>query len=128
MAEWAKRIGALNLMVDDLAAMKRFYRDTFDLAPLDEEADTLIYQLGDLYLALRSDPAHQPSPTDEAALVGIGVGQLALPVENVDEVAAELQQRGVTLLSGPADLPWGIRAATFADPAGYVWEISQDCD
>jgi catechol 2,3-dioxygenase-like lactoylglutathione lyase family enzyme len=128
MAEWAKRIGALNLMVDDLAAMKRFYRDTFDLAPLDDEPDTLIYRLGDLYLALRLDPAHQPSPTDQAALAGIGVGQFALAVENVDEMAAELQKRGVTLLSGPADLAWGIRTATFADPAGYVWEISQDTD
>ncbi|GIL29655.1 VOC family protein [Actinocatenispora comari] len=128
MAEWAKRIGALNLMVDDLAAMKRFYRDTFDLAPLDDEPDTLIYRLGDLYLALRLDRAHQPSPTDQAALAGIGVGQFALAVENVDEMAAELQKRGVTLLSGPADLAWGIRTATFADPAGYVWEISQDTD
>lgn len=128
MANWAKQIGALNLMVDDLGAMKRFYRDVLGLEPLDEEEDTAIYQLGGLYLALRYDRAHQASPTDAAALARLGVGQFALPVENVDEVAADLEKRGVTLRSGPADLAWGIRTATFADPAGYIWEVSQDSD
>jgi len=30
------------------------------------------------------------------------------------------------VISGPADRDWGIRTITFADPAGYIWEIAQD--
>ena len=26
---------------------------------------------------------------------------------------------------GPADRDWGMRTVTFADPAGYIWEIAQ---
>ena len=35
-----------------------------------------------------------------------------------------LAERGVALLNGPVDRPWGIRTAAFADPAGHVWEIA----
>jgi uncharacterized glyoxalase superfamily protein PhnB len=46
-------------------------------------------------------------------------------VENVDELCAELKTRGVALLNGPMDRPWGIRTASFSDPDGYIWEIAQ---
>ena len=36
------------------------------------------------------------------------------------------QSRGVELLNGPMDRPWGIRTAAFADPAGHIWEIAQE--
>jgi uncharacterized glyoxalase superfamily protein PhnB len=44
----------------------------------------------------------------------------------VDAVYAELDERGVTMISGPADRDWGMRTVTFADPDGYIWEIAQD--
>lgn len=50
--------------------------------------------------------------------------QLTIPVDDVDEVAAGLVARGVELLRGPEDRPWGIRSASFRDPAGHVWEIA----
>jgi uncharacterized glyoxalase superfamily protein PhnB len=40
-------------------------------------------------------------------------------------VCADLTSRGVKLLNGPMDRPWGIRTAAFADPAGHVWEIAR---
>jgi uncharacterized glyoxalase superfamily protein PhnB len=43
----------------------------------------------------------------------------------VDAVAAELEEHGVTLISGPADRDWGMRTITFADPGGYTWGIAQ---
>lgn len=39
--------------------------------------------------------------------------------------AAWLSERGIVLLSEPAERPWGSRTATFADPAGHLWEIAQ---
>jgi len=46
-------------------------------------------------------------------------------VEDVDALCAELVSRGVQLLNGPMDRPWGIRTASFMDPAGHIWEIAK---
>jgi uncharacterized glyoxalase superfamily protein PhnB len=51
--------------------------------------------------------------------------QLTLTVEDVDATCAELASRGVELLNGPIDRPWGIRTASFADPSGHIWEIAR---
>ena len=49
-------------------------------------------------------------------------------MDDVDAACTELAQSGVTLLNEPADRPWGMRTASFSDPAGHVWEIAQDLD
>ena len=51
--------------------------------------------------------------------------QLTLTVDDVDARCAELESRGVQLLNGPMDRPWGVRTAALADPAGHVWELAQ---
>ncbi|WP_373988406.1 VOC family protein [Duganella sp. BuS-21] len=43
----------------------------------------------------------------------------------MDAVCAQRIQRGVTLLQGPLDRPWGMRSANFVDPAGHSWEVAQ---
>jgi len=48
-----------------------------------------------------------------------------ISVDDVDEMCAELVSRGVKLLNGPMDRPWGIRTASFMDPAGHIWEIAK---
>ncbi len=50
--------------------------------------------------------------------------QFTIEVDDVDAMCAELSRRGVELLNGPMDRPWGIRTACFRDPAGYIWEIA----
>ena len=45
---------------------------------------------------------------------------------DVDTAAAELAQRGVALLSGPADRAWGKRTVMFKDPANCIWELVQN--
>ena len=51
--------------------------------------------------------------------------QLTLGVDDVDATCDELRRRGVELLNGPLDRPWGIRTASFRDPGGHVWEIAR---
>ena len=46
-------------------------------------------------------------------------------VDDVDAMCAELTGRGVKLLNGPMDRPWGVRTASFADPGGHIWEIAK---
>lgn len=43
---------------------------------------------------------------------------------DVDVAYERLRQSDVALLNGPMDRPWGLRTASFADPDGYIWELS----
>jgi catechol 2,3-dioxygenase-like lactoylglutathione lyase family enzyme len=126
MAEWEKQIFAINLIAGDLERSKTFYREVFGLSPLDEEEGFALFRFKDTFIALRHDPAHQAPPGGFAGLARKGVGQFAIVVEDVDAVGAELEEHGVTLISGPEDRDWGMRTITFADPAGYTWSIAQD--
>ncbi len=126
MAEWEKQINAMTLVVGDLERSKTFYREVFGLLPLDEEEDLAVLGFTNMYVALRRDPAHQPPGREVLGLAEKGVGQFAIWVEDVDAVRAELDEHGVTLISGPADRGWGMRTITFADPDGYIWQIAQD--
>ena len=48
-----------------------------------------------------------------------------ISVGDVDAMCTELLSRGVKLLNGPMDRPWGIRTASLMDPAGHIWEIAK---
>lgn len=48
-----------------------------------------------------------------------------IDVDDVDAMCAELTARGVKLLNGPMDRPWGVRTASFRDPGGHIWEIAK---
>jgi len=95
MAEWDKRIFAVNLIVGDLERSKTFYRAVFGLSPLDEWEDGAIFRFGDTFIALRHDASNG------VALAKTGVGQFAIEVDDVDAVGADLEARGVTLISAP---------------------------
>ena len=51
--------------------------------------------------------------------------QFTIGVQDVDAMCDELRRRGVELLNGPQDRPWGIRTASFRDPGGHIWEIAR---
>jgi len=85
-----------------------------------------VFHFKNMYLMLQHDPAHQAPSGEVLSLAQKGVGQFAIIVEDVDAVRAELDEHGVTLISGPADRDWGMRTITFADPGGSIWEIAQD--
>jgi len=44
--------------------------------------------------------------------------------QNVDEMAQRIKQRGGTLESEPADMPWGARIFRLRDPDGFKLTIS----
>ena len=45
--------------------------------------------------------------------------------QDVDAVAAHIKAHGGTLLSEPADMPWGMRVFRVADPDGWVFAVSK---
>lgn len=121
-------LGALTLFVEDLPAVTAFYRDVLELDVLFEDDVSKVFELGGTALNVLQVSA-APDLVAPAPAVAIGRAAqmlLTLWVQDVDATGAQLTERGVTLLNGPVDRPWGKRTAAFADPAGTVWEIAAD--
>ncbi|HEY6470474.1 MAG TPA: VOC family protein [Candidatus Dormibacteraeota bacterium] len=125
-SEQPKRIGAVTLFVEDLAEAKRFYQEVFELPVHFEDENSAVFQFGDTLINLldASQAATLISPGRVASRTEGSRAQFTLGVDDVDAVCAALTQRGVTLLNGPQDRPWGIRTASFTDPGGHIWEIA----
>ncbi|HSO05456.1 MAG TPA: VOC family protein, partial [Candidatus Limnocylindrales bacterium] len=115
------------LVVEDLDAAREFYGRAFGLPEHYFSGDSAVFAFGDVLInLLRSDKGPELLDPVPVALPESGVRvQLTVPVEDVDAVAAGLVARGVELLRGPEDRPWGPRTASFRDPGGHVWEIAQ---
>lgn len=123
---WPKGIATITLFVEDLDAAKRFYRDVFGL-PLAFEGDTsAVFDFGNTIINLLKITS-APELIEPAVVAPRDAGsrvQLTIQVDDVDAMCAELARRGVELLNGPMDRPWGIRTASFRDPGGHIWEIA----
>ena len=52
--------------------------------------------------------------------------QLAFRVDDADAFCTELAERGVSIVYGPVDRPWGVRNAAFVDLDGHVWQFGSD--
>ena len=127
MAEWGKKIGAINLIVGDLEGAKSFYQEVFGLPLQHADEDSAMFRFEDTYVFLQRGAAQHDGPSvDALRLAQQGVGQFVIFVEDADAVRVELDQREVSIISGPADREWGMRTLTFADPGGYTWEITQE--
>jgi catechol 2,3-dioxygenase-like lactoylglutathione lyase family enzyme len=121
-----RTLDALTLFVDDPKRSKGFYRSVFDLEPMYEDDDAVAFRLENFTLNLlaRAAAAELVTPT-AVGKAGEGAAfQLTIGVDDTDAVCEALATRGVALLNGPIDRPWGVRTAAFADPDGYVWEVA----
>ena len=121
------RLQTVTLFVEDLDAAKAFYVDVFGLAVFFEDEDSAVFQFGGTLVNLLStEAAHEL--IEPAPVGGPDAGarfQLTIEVDDVDAACAELAERGVELLNGPMDRPWGVRTACFRDPGGHIWEIAK---
>ena len=124
---WARAgIGAITLFVDDVEAAKAFYREVFGF-PLHFEDDvSAVFDIGGTLInLLRASEADELIGPAAVAHGDAGARmQLTIQVDDVDATCAELARRGVELLNGPIDRPWGVRTASFRDPGGHIWEIA----
>ena len=126
MTSWPSGISAITLFVEDLAAAKQFYLDVFGLPVMFEDDNSAVFDFGNTIINLL-DVRQAPSLIGPAAVAARDAGarhQFTIEVDDVDAMCAELAKRGVELLNGPMDRPWGIRTASFRDPGGHIWEIA----
>ena len=124
--EWPGSIAAITLFVEDLDSAKRFYQDVFERPIYYEDDSSVVFTFGDTLINLLT-ATEAPGLVDPAHVAGRDAGvrfQFTLGVDDVDSKCEELRRRGVELLNGPMDRPWGIRTASFRDPGGHIWEIA----
>lgn len=127
LGSWPHEISAITLFVEDLDAAKQFYKDVFGLPLAFEDDDSAVFKFKNTLINLLKttagreliEPAVVASPESGSRM------QLTIDVDDVDAMCAELASRGVQLLNGPIDRPWGVRTASFKDPGGHIWEIAK---
>ena len=124
---WPGNIFAITLFVEDLQAAKEFYLRVFGL-PVDfEDNSSAVFKFGNTLINLLKTTS-APELIEPARVASTEAGSrfvFTLHVDDVDSMCAELVSRGVKLLNGPMDRPWGIRTASFVDPGGHIWEIAK---
>lgn len=127
-----RTLGSLNvdvitLFVEDMQRVRAFYQEVFGLSAVYEDAVSAVFNFGNMSINLLniSEAYGLIQPGTVANRESGSRFQFTIRVDDVDAVCDELKPRGVTLLNGPMDRPWGVRTAAFMDPAGHVWEIAQ---
>lgn len=122
------RINVVVLFVADLGRATGFYRDTLGLTLTFEDGESAFFELEGASLLLLSISGARELLSAEAVGEQPPTGarsQLAVFVEDVDEMYTDLSARGVEFIREPIDRAWGLRTAHFKDPEGNIWELAQ---
>jgi len=127
MGSWPSGVGVVILFVEDLEATKGFYQEVFGLPVAFEDADSAVFNFGNTIINLLKAAAAREliEPAVVASREAGSRIQFTIEVDDVDQMCAELANRGVEFLNGPMDRPWGVRTASFSDPGGHIWEIAK---
>ena len=106
-----------------MLAMREFYGTTLGL-PLHKELGEqwAEYRIGANILALTQRGLLFDDPAPPIGVLSLQLAFRVAPSE-VATCASTLKARGVNIISGPTDHPWGHRTLFFRDPDGNVLEI-----
>ena len=128
MGAWPDGIDAITLFVEDLGEARRFYQEIFDLPVAFEDDNSVVFNFGNTIINLLMTTAANElvEPAVVAAPDAGSRMQFTIGVDDVDAMCGQMAERGVTLLNGPMDRPWGVRTASFRDPGGHIWEIAHN--
>ena len=113
------------LLCSRLEQTKAFYRDVMGFA-IDQKFERegklmgVVVKAGEVRLLLGQDDGAK----GWERVKGEGFSLHLTTDQNVDEYANRIKQRGGTLQSEPADMPWGARAFRLQDPDGYRFAVS----
>lgn len=122
-------IGIITSRFDEMLA---FYRDVLDFkVQLEMEGNYAEFENPGVRFAISTnkvmlDTTKHPSYGEERKGQSLELAfRVPKPVE-VDKTFEKIIEKGATAIAQPSDMPWGQRAAFFADPDGNIHEIFAD--
>lgn len=124
------RLDGFGLLVNDMAAMIRFYRDVlgFEIKESEDAENVYLVKDGTLFLLYGRKDFEAMTGKKYAYVNGLnGHSEIALSVESFDEVDRAYEQTiayGAAPVLAPTTEPWGQRTCYIADPEGNLIEIA----
>lgn len=122
-----QRLSLITLGVAELARARHFYEDGLGWTRSNTEEEVAFYQLNGLFLAIwtRADLATDANLTDSgASFSGVALAFNTRSHDEVDEILAEAEAAGGTVLKSAEETEWGGYSGYFADPDGHPWEVA----
>lgn len=122
-------VSVVTLGVRDLARAREFYAERLGW-PIQQEQDNWVcFLLGGGSTAFALYPwdelaADAGSEPDGSGFRGVTLAYVVRSDDRVDEVLAEAQAAGGTIVKPAQRAQWGGYSGYFADPEGYLWEIA----
>jgi lactoylglutathione lyase len=120
-----KRIGNIVLFAEDWRRAKAFYLNGLGLSLAREFDDGASFRLGEATVAVLDLPGGQEL-IEPAEAGGTAAGlrfTFCTFVDDLEAACAELAERGVKPRNDPWEFGPGHLIASFADPAGHIWEL-----
>jgi lactoylglutathione lyase len=119
-------ITAITIFVSDIDRSKAFYTTLLERDPVYTDDVAATFRLDHVLLNVLAvtdaselvEPASVATPVTTSSL-------LTITVDDCDAACAAVAAKGIELLNGPIDRPWGVRTAAFQDPDGHAWELAQ---
>ena len=123
------RLDGFGLLVDDMAAMIRFYRDVlgFEIREPEDTSNVYLVKDGTLFLLYGRKDFEELTHQRYDYVKGLnGHSEIALYVDTFEEVDAAFRNavaNGAKPVLEPETEPWGQRTCYIADPEGNLIEI-----
>ena len=77
---------------------------------------------GDVRILLNQDDGAKGTDRQK----GAGFSLQVVTAQDIDSIARAIKERGGTLATEPADMPWGARVFRVEDPDGFKFAISSE--
>ena len=123
------KLDGVGILVKDMAAMVRFYRDVlgFGIREAEDAENVYLVKDGTVFMLYRRGDFERMTGQDYTYASGLnGHFEIALSVdtfEQVDEAFRTCVDQGARPVMAPVTEPWGQRTCYVADPEGNLIEI-----
>jgi catechol 2,3-dioxygenase-like lactoylglutathione lyase family enzyme len=114
-----QRISLVTLGVTDAIRARRFYETLGWGGAQQPDNEVCFFQAGGIVFGLWTALGGHGAP-------GVELAHNVRSPEEVDEVLAEAEHAGGTVVRPAAQADWGGTTGAFADPDGYVWEVAHN--
>jgi len=123
------QVSIITLGVRDFARARRFYVEELGWPVDQEDHNWVCVLLGGGSTAFTLYPWDELAEDARVSPDGEGFRGVTLAYnvrseKRVDEVLAEAEQAGASIVKQPEHTAWGGYSGYFADPEGYLWEVA----